>query len=118
MRQVIAALKPGPYRCSAVDRNRNKDKRQRRNAMSTKKIGLDALLTPEDSVLLLIDHQPFQFANLQLAPDRDLGQSAFRPPAPPRKPAIRDPATPVRVWRGGGRCAVLCALEVEVHRGR
>lgn len=32
--------------------------------MSTKKIGLDALLTPEDSVLLLIDHQPFQFANL------------------------------------------------------
>lgn len=32
--------------------------------MSTKKIGLDALLTPEESVLLLIDHQPFQFANL------------------------------------------------------
>src|SRR5712664_2846161 len=28
------------------------------------KAGLDALLTPEDSVLLLIDHQPFQFANL------------------------------------------------------
>jgi nicotinamidase-related amidase len=28
------------------------------------KNGLDALLTPEDSVLLLIDHQPFQFANL------------------------------------------------------
>lgn len=26
--------------------------------------GLDALLTPEDSVLVLIDHQPFQFANL------------------------------------------------------
>ncbi len=26
--------------------------------------GLDALLSPEDSVLLLIDHQPFQFANL------------------------------------------------------
>jgi nicotinamidase-related amidase len=32
--------------------------------MSTKKTGLDALLNPEDSVLLLIDHQPFQFANL------------------------------------------------------
>jgi nicotinamidase-related amidase len=32
--------------------------------MSTKKIGLGALLAPEDSVLLLIDHQPFQFANL------------------------------------------------------
>src|SRR5579863_6175569 len=26
--------------------------------------GLDALLTPERSVLLLIDHQPFQFSNL------------------------------------------------------
>jgi nicotinamidase-related amidase len=26
--------------------------------------GLGALLTPEDSVLVLIDHQPFQFANL------------------------------------------------------
>ncbi len=32
--------------------------------MNTKKTGLDALLTPEESVLLLIDHQPFQFANL------------------------------------------------------
>jgi hypothetical protein len=31
--------------------------------MSTK-TGLDALVTPEDSVLLLIDHQPAQFANL------------------------------------------------------
>src|SRR5467141_421554 len=28
------------------------------------KSGLNALLTPKDSVLLLIDHQPFQFANL------------------------------------------------------
>ena len=28
------------------------------------KSGLKALLTPEDSFLLLIDHQPFQFANL------------------------------------------------------
>lgn len=28
------------------------------------KTGLDALLRPEDSVLALIDHQPFQFANL------------------------------------------------------
>lgn len=26
--------------------------------------GLDALLSPEESVLLLIDHQPFQFSNL------------------------------------------------------
>ena len=28
------------------------------------KPGIQALLTPKDSVLLLIDHQPFQFANL------------------------------------------------------
>lgn len=28
------------------------------------KAGLDALLKPENSVLILIDHQPFQFANL------------------------------------------------------
>ena len=34
--------------------------------MNTKndKAGLGALLTPENSVLVLIDHQPFQFANL------------------------------------------------------
>lgn len=30
----------------------------------TPKAGLDALLRPEDSILLLIDHQPYQFANL------------------------------------------------------
>ena len=30
----------------------------------TSKNGLDALLTPESSALILIDHQPFQFANL------------------------------------------------------
>lgn len=32
--------------------------------MSDVKTGLDALLKPETSVLILIDHQPFQFANL------------------------------------------------------
>jgi nicotinamidase-related amidase len=30
----------------------------------TAKAGLNALLTPEDSIVVLIDHQPFQFANL------------------------------------------------------
>ena len=30
----------------------------------TTRIGLEALLTPAGSVLLLIDHQPFQFSNL------------------------------------------------------
>ncbi len=28
------------------------------------KTGLEALLRPEDSIVVLIDHQPFQFANL------------------------------------------------------
>lgn len=32
--------------------------------MSSPKTGLNALLTPEESVLLLIDHQPFQLANV------------------------------------------------------
>src|SRR5258706_726265 len=32
--------------------------------LMTAKTGLDALLTPERSVLRLIDHQPFQFSNL------------------------------------------------------
>jgi nicotinamidase-related amidase len=31
---------------------------------TTPKSGLNALLTPAESVLILIDHQPFQFANL------------------------------------------------------
>jgi nicotinamidase-related amidase len=31
---------------------------------SSKKFGLEALLTPQESALVLIDHQPFQFANL------------------------------------------------------
>src|SRR6202158_5087861 len=30
----------------------------------TSKTGLEALLRPEDSILVLIDHQPYQFANL------------------------------------------------------
>jgi nicotinamidase-related amidase len=32
--------------------------------MTSSKAGLGALITPQDSVLVLIDHQPFQFANL------------------------------------------------------
>ncbi len=31
--------------------------------------GLDSLLRPEDSVLLLIDHQPYQLANLTSHPE-------------------------------------------------
>lgn len=33
-------------------------------AAQKNKAGLDALLTPDNSALLLIDHQPYQFANL------------------------------------------------------
>jgi nicotinamidase-related amidase len=32
--------------------------------MNTAKTGLGARLKPENSILVLIDHQPFQFANL------------------------------------------------------
>jgi nicotinamidase-related amidase len=35
------------------------------NAQRNPKAGLDALLTPDNCVLLLIDHQPFQFAGLR-----------------------------------------------------
>src|SRR3954467_9973493 len=31
---------------------------------STPRTGLEALLRPEDSLLVLIDHQPYQFANV------------------------------------------------------
>src|SRR2546430_5771424 len=31
---------------------------------TTPKTGLEALLRPDDSILVLIDHQPYQFANL------------------------------------------------------
>lgn len=34
------------------------------NSNNRPKTGLDALLRPEDSILVLIDHQPYQFANL------------------------------------------------------
>jgi nicotinamidase-related amidase len=37
----------------------------RRTSLSHSKTGLNALLTPENCVLLLIDHQPFQFAGLR-----------------------------------------------------
>jgi hypothetical protein len=32
------------------------------NTVATAESGLDALLTPEESVILLVDHQAFQFA--------------------------------------------------------
>jgi hypothetical protein len=34
------------------------------NTTPFNKTGLEALLTPENSALILIDHQPFQFASL------------------------------------------------------
>lgn len=37
---------------------------ERNTIMNNNKTGLKALLRPEDSILVLIDHQPFQFANL------------------------------------------------------
>jgi nicotinamidase-related amidase len=43
---------------------RDSSKGKETMASSNKKLGLEALLTPQESVLVLIDHQPFQFANL------------------------------------------------------
>jgi nicotinamidase-related amidase len=41
-----------------------KSKEEETMSSSSKKFGLEALLTPQASALVLIDHQPFQFANL------------------------------------------------------
>ena len=41
-----------------------KSKEEETMSSSSKKFGLEALLTPQTSALVLIDHQPFQFANL------------------------------------------------------
>jgi nicotinamidase-related amidase len=42
--------------------NRNMSAKPGKNVVRN---GLDALLTPQNSVLILIDHQPFQFANVR-----------------------------------------------------
>src|SRR5580692_2618304 len=39
-------------------------RRSRMNMTPFNKTGLETLLTPENSALILIDHQPFQFASL------------------------------------------------------
>jgi nicotinamidase-related amidase len=44
--------------------DQNHQTKGRRTIMSNNKTGLKALLRPEDSILVLIDHQPYQFANL------------------------------------------------------
>src|SRR6266404_1974128 len=54
-----------------TDKQRNRLETERTKDMSptaeksSTRTGLDALLTPQNSVLILIDHQPFQFANLR-----------------------------------------------------
>ena len=41
------------------------------------KTGLQALLTPKESVLLLIDHQPFQFASVHSREPMMISEVAF-----------------------------------------
>ncbi len=36
-----------------------------KNGIDPSKVGIDALLTPDNSALILIDHQPFQFAGMK-----------------------------------------------------
>jgi nicotinamidase-related amidase len=51
---------------SAKDETNVKQEWRNMSATQTStRTGLDALLTPENSLLILIDHQPFQFANLR-----------------------------------------------------
>ncbi len=58
--------------------------------MSTeKKAGLGALLTPEESVLVLIDHQPFQFANLHSHEPAMVVNNAVGLAKPPRRSTSR-----------------------------
>jgi len=58
-----------------------------RDTVSSLKTGLNAVLTPEESVLVLIDHQPFQFANLNShEPTMIVNTSSARPR--PRKPSV------------------------------
>src|SRR4029077_12329162 len=51
------SLVTGAVRTASIERKETM-------SSSSKKCGLKALLTPQESVLVLIDHQPFQFANL------------------------------------------------------
>lgn len=58
--------------------------------MSTSpKTGLEALLTPENSVLVLIDHQPYQFANLNSHEPTMIVNNVVGWPRPPRATASR-----------------------------
>src|SRR5882724_3225304 len=55
--------------CSSKQQNKLETERTKNMSPAVKKssarTGLDALLTPQNSALILIDHQPFQFANVR-----------------------------------------------------
>ncbi len=70
--------------------------------MSTQnKAGLDALLTPEESVLVLIDHQPFQFANLNSHEPTTIVNNAVAPATAARVYDVPTILTTVLEERGG-----------------
>src|SRR3546814_20019706 len=48
--------------------------------------GLSSLLRTEDSVLLLIDHQPYQLANVNRSEARRVGKEGFRKSSSRRSP--------------------------------
>ena len=73
---------------------------------SSTRTGLDALLTPQNSVLILIDHQPFQFANVRnIDPTLVLnntiglakGAKAFGVPTNPKRPGVSSKIVPNRL---------------------
>src|SRR5712672_4158386 len=56
----LVTAQGGPSRATPIPAQASVPERSAKSELT----GLSALLTPEECVVLLIDHQPFQFANL------------------------------------------------------
>src|SRR5580765_6910111 len=63
--------------------------------------GPNALLTPEEAVLVLIDHQPFQFANLHSHEPTMIVNNVIALPRRPRSSGVPTILTTVLADRGG-----------------
>ena len=65
------------------------------------KAGLDALLTPDNSVLILIDHQPFQFAGLRSHDTQSVINNVASHDGGPGPRRLSAQAAPGRLSRAG-----------------
>lgn len=63
--------------------------------------GLDSLLRPEDSVLVLIDHQPFQLANLNSHVPQEVVNNTAAPTKTAKAYGVPTIITSVIAGRGG-----------------